>query len=367
LSLAVKAIAAEVWQPTRAKKLRLHEIVDAWRGMTQPTYAERRSVARDLCSAYARNRFKSKRANDPVYLAHYDLKVNRTANKHCKVWVQIPYRPRKPIWLPLRMSKQAEAVLFSSKLHDSKLVAGRGGRFWLHFTVTRDVTPVQPRVVLAVDLGEKRLATTVLLDQTGFREPRFYGKQARGIRRQYAWLRRRLGERKLLRVIKKVKDTERRKINTLCHQISHEIVQQAKTNNAIVVIGNLKGIRANGRGKRMNRILSGMPYHKMTQQIEYKAAWEGISVIRLSECNTSKICHRCGSKNTSRMVQSVFECHACGLIYNADLNGAINIAERFLEQCLRNGAVGSPLITLPEPSPKANDEERSYASHQTKR
>jgi alpha-D-ribose 1-methylphosphonate 5-phosphate C-P lyase len=39
----------------------------------------------------------------------------------------------------------------------------------------------------------------------------------------------------LLRVIRKVKDTERKKINTLCHQISHAIVEQAKANNAIIV------------------------------------------------------------------------------------------------------------------------------------
>ena len=167
----------EVWQPTEAKKLRLYEIVDAWRVMTQPSYAERRLVAPDLHSAYARNRFKSKGLDDPLYFAHYDLNVKRTSNKHCRVWVQIPYRSRNPIWLPLRIGKQAEAALFASRLRDSKLVAGHDGRFWMHFTVTREVTPIQPRAVLAVDLGEKRLATTVLLDQTGFKEPRFYGNQ----------------------------------------------------------------------------------------------------------------------------------------------------------------------------------------------
>jgi IS605 OrfB family transposase len=266
------------------------------------------------------------------------------------------------------MSKQAESVLFSSRLRDSKLVVDGDGRCWMHFTVTRDVTPVQPRAVLAVDLGEKRLATTVLLDQTGFKEPRFYGRHARGIRRHYAWLRRSLGERKLLRVVRKVKDTEGKKVNTLCHQISHAIVEQAKANTAIIVVGDLKGIRENrrDRGRRMNRILSSMPYHKLTRQIEYKAAWEGIPVAMINERRTSKTCHRCHSTDTSRVAQSIFQCHACGLLYNADLNGAKNIAERFWAQRGQNGALGSEPETLPERNLSADDEERSQVIQPTK-
>lgn len=339
LGEAVKAVVGEVWQPTKTKTPRLQEVRDGWRNMTQHTYVERRSVAPELHSAYSRNRFKSKRKDDPIYFAHYDLMLRRNENKHCKVWVRIPYKPHHPVWLPLRMSKQAEAYLFASRLRDSKLVAGQDGRLWMHFTVTRKVTPIQPRALLAVDLGEKRLATTVLLTKEDFREPRFYGKQARGIRRHYAWLRKRLGERKLLRVIRKVKDTERRKVNTLCHQISHAIVTQAKQNNAAIVLGDLRGIRERAKGKRINRILSGMPYYKLTEQIKYKAAWEGISVFKISERDTSKTCNRCGSTDTSRLVQSVLECRSCGLVYNADLNGAMNIAKRFWEEAFQNGAL----------------------------
>ena len=57
---AVKAVVAEVWQPTRTKHLRMQEILSAWRKMTQPTYRERRLVAPGQCSVYARNRFKSR-------------------------------------------------------------------------------------------------------------------------------------------------------------------------------------------------------------------------------------------------------------------------------------------------------------------
>ena len=84
---------------------------------------------------------------------------------------------------------------------------------------------------------------------------------------------------------------------------------------------------------RMNRIVANMPYYKLTLMITYKANCRGIPVIKLSEAYTSKTCHQCGEKGT-RPYQGLFKCQSCGLEYNADLNGAINIAERFREQSL---------------------------------
>lgn len=83
----------------------------------------------------------------------------------------------------------------------------------------------------------------------------------------------------------------------------------------------------------MNMIVSNMPYYKLTQMITYKANWRGIPVVKLSEEYTSKTCHRCGEQGT-RLHQGLFQCQNCGLEYNADLNGARNIAERFREQAL---------------------------------
>jgi IS605 OrfB family transposase len=198
--------------------------------------------------------------------------------------------------------------------------------------------------VLAVDLGERLLATTVLYANGAFKEPRFYGRQVRGVRRHYAWLRKRLGEKKALNTIRKIGQTEHRKVNDACHKISHVIVEQASRERAVIVLGNLKGIRCRARGRRMNRIVSNMPYYKLTQQITYKATWLGVPVYQISERDTSKACHRCGSMNTTRIKQPVFECKNCGLVYNADLNAAKNIAERFLDQVVEErGQLAMPV------------------------
>jgi len=71
---------------------------------------------------------------------------------------------------------------------------------------------------------------------------------------------------------------------------------------------------------------SGFPYYRLSQLIEYKAKWLGIKVIKVSERNTSKTCHRCG--NIGLRVGGLFKCPNCGYSCNADYNGAMNILKR---------------------------------------
>ena len=215
------------------------------------------------------------------------------------------------------------------KICESKLYR-RNGRFYLNVVVKGEVAlNTSFRKVLAVDLGERTIATTVLLCNGQISHPHFYGKNVRGIRRHYAWLRKRLGERKALKTIRKVGHTEKRKVNAVLHKISKAIVEEAQRENAVIVIGNPCGIRqrARGKGKRFNRIVSNMPFHRLSMMIEYKAIQQGILVVSTSEAYTSRNCHVCGCDG-ERKSQGLFVCRHCGE-YNADLNGAINIGKKF--------------------------------------
>ena len=158
---------------------------------------------------------------------------------------------------------------------------------------------------------------------------KFFGREIRGIRRHYGWLRKRLQERGLLKVVKRIGGKERRCINAVLHRVSKEIVSLADSTNSFIVLGDLTGIRqrTKNKGKRLRRIVGNMPYYKLTKMIEYKAMLKGIPVITISEAYTSRICHKCGSQG-KRKTQGLFVCNNCGE-YNADLNGAINIAKKF--------------------------------------
>jgi len=241
-----------------------------------------------------------------------------------KRFVKIPVKDRrKGLWLPV---KGYEEIPFGCKVRESK-IKKRNDYFILLLTVQKEIKIKSCSNILAVDLGEKVIATTVLsLNQ----RPTFYGREIRGIRTHYSWLRKRLGEKKLLRKIKQLRNKEKRVVDYHLHKIAKNIVVLAVNSSASIVLGDLKGIRKSAKGKRMNRIVSNMPFYKLTKYIEYKASWLGIKVIKINERGTSHTCSRCGSEG-KRPYQGLFICPNCGYKVNADYNGCKNIMKRGLE------------------------------------
>jgi len=72
-----------------------------------------------------------------------------------------------------------------------------------------------------------------------------------------------------------------------------------------------------------------MPSFKIKHMLLYKALWSEIPVVIVNESWTSKQCWRYHSTNTV-VRKRMFKCRDCGLEYNRDLNGSVNIGNRFL-------------------------------------
>ena len=211
------------------------------------------------------------------------------------------------------------------KLCESKIVKLKN-KFIAMLTLEINAPMRKCNSVLAVDLGERVTATAVLLQHGTVKKVMFLGRVVRGIRRHYAWLRKRLQEKKLLKKVKRIGAKEKRRINDILHKISKKIVELADISNAYIVLGNLTGIRKRVKGKRFNRIVSNMPFYRLSKMIEYKAVQKGIHLITTSEAYSSKTCHICGSEG-KRRTQGLFVCKYHGE-YNADLNGAINLGKK---------------------------------------
>jgi len=191
-------------------------------------------------------------------------------------------------------------------------------------TVEKEVEERSPKSVFAVDLDIRWIATTVNSNNP---KPKFYGKDLRRLKGHYFYLRRSLALKKAYKAIKKIGHKERRVVNDILHKISRVIVNEALENDSMIVLGNLKGIRKNNKGRKFNRKLNnGFPYYRLSQYIEYKAKWHGIKVIKISERNTSKTCHKCG--RFGHRVRGFFKCPHCEYSCNADYNGAMNILKR---------------------------------------
>jgi len=257
-----------------------------------------------------------------------------------KYWLKIPiYGVKGGINVPIRLHTP---ITPNMQTREAKIIRRRGGWF-VYITVQAEIPEKNPSSILAVDLGVHNIATTINSDA----KPKFYGEKLRAVRGHYFHLRRNLPNRK---AIKKVGSHEKRIVNHELHKISKAIVKEAVKNNSIIVVGELKGIRQNHRGRRLNRKFNSFPYYELVSFIEYKASWQGISILKVNEAYTSQTCSRCGNKGLR--VGGLFECPHCGLNLNADYNGAKNIMKRALgklhgEPLSGVGAGLTQPITLP--------------------
>jgi len=269
---------------------------------------------------------KIKYRNYPLVIPHKQARYRQKKTKLTKHWIKISIKKRKGIgiWLPIRPHKMLPDFRF---LKDSLLIKNHKNNYELRLIFDIPKVQIKLKNILAIDLGERNVAT--VCDSQG--NVAFLGRDIRGLRRHFAWLRRILGRKKLLKKIKAIGHKERNKINNRLHKISKTIVEWAKKINAVIILGDLKGIRKSAKGRVMRRLISAMPFYKLTHMIQYKAQQNGLQVFKIKEHYTSKKCHRCNTLG-NRKTQGLFSCNHCSLQYNADLNGARNILNRAKKQ-----------------------------------
>ena len=276
----------------------------------------------------------------PLVIRKDLMDIRKTDNKLATYWARIPVHGVRG---GVKVALAHQPFDFEEwEICGSKLVRTKDGEFYLHVTVEKEVElKKEYSSIVAVDVGARWVAVSVARHRS---RPKFYGKRVRKVRGKYFWLRRKLGRAKKLRAIKKVGDRERRVVNDELHKIAKDIVEEAERHDAVIAIGDLKGVRKKDKGRKVNRKVNSMPFYRLKEYIRYKALERGILVIEVPEHNTSKQCSRCGSLRTKRPSQGVFICEDCGYQINADVNGAKNILKRAVGYMLTVGAA----VTRPE-------------------
>jgi putative transposase len=149
-------------------------------------------------------------------------------------------------------------------------------------------------------------------------------------------------------VVERIGDAEARKVDDRLHKIARQIVSDAEGRNAVIVVGDLGGIRKdNDKGRYVNDKTHKMPFARLLNYIEYKAHGAGIDVRLVDEYDTSKTCNRCACEGV-RETQGQFECPECGLDDNADKNGALNIGKRALGKFSKPLSEAGAVLAQPE-------------------
>lgn len=260
----------------------------------------------------------------------------KTTNVLTPYWLTLSLNRRTRISLPIkfggRQQKFIEEALKGEWQFCTVEMVKRNGEWYAHFVLKKEVELIdEPETIIGVDVGEWNVAVAVAISKHNSSKPmkgQFWsGARVRYVRGKYAHIRRNLQRKKRLDLVKRIGSKEGMIVNQILHTIAKEVVEYAKQfSKPIIIMERLNGIREEmNSSAKLNRRLHAWSFRKLQQYIEYKANLEGIPVVYVNPKNTSKRCHRCG--HVARKVEGrEFRCPKCGLVYNRDLNSAINIA-----------------------------------------
>jgi transposase len=237
--------------------------------------------------------------------------------------------------IPLNPAKHHLDLLEQGTLKSFQLVK-RHGKYFVHVKA-ESMVPDQPiHAVRGIDLGVKRSIASVMLKPNQPLRPSDFSIQTDGLKRdQLNRLEKRVAELRRAKKWAPLKQIRHKRLHVSEYYDRLAAKQVATTSqNCLVAVGYPKGIKytnPTGNGKpRQRRMLAHWTYGRMIRYIQEECAKLGVPTEAPDERWSSRTCHRCGSRHTERITQSIFRCWNCELIYNADFNSSINIGSRFL-------------------------------------
>jgi putative transposase len=123
----------------------------------------------------------------------------------------------------------------------------------------------------------------------------------------------------------------------ILHNATKAIVERGVRRGEAIVLEDIRGIRClyprgNGQGRVYRRKMNGWSFGEVQRQIEYKARWIGLPVIRLSRRETrgsSVTCPRCGERlQSDKRLERKLWCGKCRIVMDRDKVAAVNLARR---------------------------------------
>ena len=208
-------------------------------------------------------------------------------------------------------------------------VSRRAGRWYASLTVERESTapssvPSPKLGVVGVDLGVKNLAT--LSDGTVIPNPRALGARLKALRKaQQALSRKVMGSARREKAKKHVARLHARVADVRADAIYKATTMIARNYSAVCI----EDLHVAGmvKNRRLARSVSDAALGEFRRQLEYKTARSGAVLRTVGRWfPSSKTCSNCGTvKAKLSLSERTFNCDACGLSMDRDLNAAINI------------------------------------------
>ena len=268
-------------------------------------------------------RFKRRGGRESFQLKSTGVELDRARLTSPIGWVRLKER----FYIPMEATRYGTYATISE----------RAGRWFISVLVEEDVESVDlTGEVVGVDLGINSLA--VVSNGTVFENP----KALRNAERKLARLQRELSRRRRgganWRKTKAKLAAAHYKVACIrshtLHQISHYLTFELYPSAIVLEDLNVSGMLKN---HHLARAISDVGFYELRRQIEYKAEWNGITVMFANRFYpSSKTCSECGSvREKLTLSERLFICPECGVVLDRDLNAAKNLAALVEPQNLR--------------------------------
>jgi len=199
------------------------------------------------------------------------------------------------------------------------LIFIRDSKLFIALTFDTAVEMQKESLCLGVDLGIRRVAACsdgrLIIDKK-------FNKEKRKLRYLKSQLQSK-GTKSARKHLNTLKHKERNKNKNQTHLVVNEIL---KTDANIIALENLKGIKAKKHKNQNKNAISQIPIFETRRIVTYKAKNMGKHVCLVSPAYTSQIDSISGIKEGLRKGCRFYA--KSGLVYDADINAAVNIARR---------------------------------------
>lgn len=232
-------------------------------------------------------------------------------------------------WVRMRESLRLEGKILSAT------VSRAADKWFISIQVEQDIEQEIPEgPVIGVDVGIKNLAT--VSDGSTYTNPKALREAESRLRLlQKSVSRKKKGSKNRKKAIIKLQK-EYHKVSCIRSDSIHKATFSITTGAAAIGIEdlNIKGMIKN---HKLSKSLSDASLSEFLRQLEYKAEWKNIPIVKADRFYpSSKTCSCCGEiKEDLKLSDRIFKCDHCGLEIDRDLNAAIN---------LKNLAVGSTVL-----------------------
>ena len=211
------------------------------------------------------------------------------------------------------------AALLEKFSYSDPLVFERDGRLFAVLTFDSDAPKLPANNALGVDLGVRVPAACsdgrLIMDKP-------YNARRRKIRHAKRSLQSR-GTSSARRKLKKLRRKERNAQRAQTHALANEIL---KTNATVVVLEDLKGVKRKRHAGQNKNYVSQAPFAELRRVVCYKAERRGMTALLVRPHYTSQEDSLTGKRLGERRGRRFYAEN--GLVYDADINAACNIARR---------------------------------------